>query len=189
MMGAKQSEDAKTEEKEHVKDTQAGQETSYCEEQAASWKTFVSDLFVGTLKQMVISPVVFGLAFGAIAYLIYRLNIKPQHLFFLLKFLEALVLYLVYLVIGILSGLVHGANSTLLKKTEELEKGVHVIVNPLMAAIIGKMPGGQKSMTIEEFNTLKDTKSACFKTPVVERSESPGVTCFMGLYTRQPECL
>jgi hypothetical protein len=69
----------------------------------------------------------------------------------------------VYLVIGILFGLVHGANSTLLKKTEELEKGVHLIVNPLMAAIIGKMPGGQKSMTIKEFNTLLDEQINRFK--------------------------
>lgn len=162
-MGATQSEDAKSEGKKPVKDVQATQETSYLKEQATYWKTFVSDLFVGTLKRIVISPIVFGLAFGAIAYLIYRLSIKPQHLFFLLKFLEVLILYLVYLVIGILSGLIHGANSTLSKKTEELEKGVHLIVNPLMAAIIGKMPGGQESMTIEEFNTLLDEQINRFK--------------------------
>ena len=57
----------------------------------------------------------------------------------------------------------NGANSTLLKKVEELERGVHLIVNPLMAAIIERMPGGQKGISIDEFNELLDDQIKRFK--------------------------
>ena len=153
-------EEAKQEETEQEK---TNQQNSFVKEQAEYWKLFVSDLFVGTLKRMIVSPLVFGMAFLAIFYLIYRLSIKPQELFILLKILEVSILFMLYLLVGILSGLVHGANSTLLKKVEDLEQGVHLIVNPLMAAVIEKMPGGQKSISIDEFNTLLDDQIKRFK--------------------------
>ncbi len=152
-----------TSQKEEARDAQTTQKSSYIKEQADYWKAFVHDLFVGTLKRMLVSPVAFGLAFFAIAYLISRLSIRPQNVFGLLKFFEALILYILYLLIGIFSGLAYGVNSTLLKKTEELEKGIHLIINPLMAGIIEKMPGGQKTMSVEEFNQLLDEQIRRFK--------------------------
>lgn len=139
------------------------QQQSFLKEQAKYWKTFVHDLFVGTFKRMLFSPLVFGMAFWAIAYLIYKLSIKPQAVFILLKMLEVLILFLLYFLIGIFSGLLYGANATLLKKAEELENGIHLIINPLMAAIIKKMPGGQKSISINEFDTLLNDQIRRFK--------------------------
>lgn len=153
-------EEAKQEETEQEK---TKQQNSFVKEQAEYWKSFVSDLFVGTLKRIIISPLVFGVAFLAIFYLIYRLSIKPQDLFILLKILEVLIVFVLYVLVGIVSGLVHGVNSTLLKKVEELERGIHLIVNPLMAAIIEKMPGGQKRISIDEFNELLDDQLKRFK--------------------------
>ena len=48
------------------------QQKSFAEEQARYWKSFVHDLFLGTLKRMIVSPLVFGITFLVIAYLIYR---------------------------------------------------------------------------------------------------------------------
>ena len=142
----------------HDEQKPAEQETSFLKEQAKYWKAFVHDLFIGTLKRMVVSPIVFGFTFLAIAYLIYRLSIKTQEVFIILKWIETMLLFLLYGIIGGFSGLLHGANSTLLKKAEELEQGVHLIVDPLMKTIITKIPGGQKGIEIDEFNTLLDTQ-------------------------------
>jgi len=131
-------------------------EQSFLQEQAEYWKSFLADLFIGTLKRMIISPLAFGLAFAAIAYLVYRLGIQPQRVFFLIKWLEILLLFLIYLPVGIVTGLAHGANSTLLKKTGDVERGVHLIINPVMQAIIRKLPGGQAGIGVEEFNALLD---------------------------------
>jgi len=128
------------------------QQRVFIEEQAKYWKAFVHDLFLGTLKRMVVSPFVFGITFLVVAYLIYKFSIKTQDVFALLKILEALLIFILYLLVGILSGLLHGANTTLLKKVEDLEQGVHLIVDPLMTMVIEKMPGGQKGISIEEFN-------------------------------------
>jgi len=170
MKGQNSEEEAKREEAKQQKSLEisdSGEETqqqkSFAKEQTEYWKSFVSDLFVGTLKRMIVFPLVFGLAFLATFYLIYKLSIKPQELFILLKILEVLIVFVLYFLVGIVSGLVHGANSTLLKKVEGLERGVHLIVNPLMAAIIERMPGGQKSISIDEFNELLDDQLKRFK--------------------------
>ncbi len=134
------------------------QQTSLIKDYIRYWKEFMVDLFVGTTKRMIISPLVFGMTFMAVAYFIYRLSIKPQDVFFLFKILEVLILFVLYLLASVFLGLLHGANTTLLKKVEELEKGVDLIVDPLMKMIIEKMPGGKKSIRIEEFNTLLDTQ-------------------------------
>jgi hypothetical protein len=111
---------------------------------------------------MTISPLVFGVAFTAIAYLLYRLSIKPQQMFFLVKWLETFLLFLIYVPIGIVTGLTYGANSTLMKKSEEVERGVHLIVTPVMAAIIKRLPGGQASISVQEFNDVLDEQIARF---------------------------
>jgi hypothetical protein len=141
---------------------EAGQKHGFFHEQAEYWKAFLADLFVGTIKRMSISPLVFGVAFTAIAYLLYRLSIKPQHIFFLVKWLETFLLFLIYVLIGIVTGLTHGANSTLMKKSEEVERGVHLIVTPVMAAIIKRLPGGQASISVQEFNDVLDEQIAQF---------------------------
>ena len=134
------------------------QHESYLSEQAEYWKSFAHDLVVGTFKRMTISPVVFGAAFFAVAYSINTLSIKQQEIFGVVKIMEALLLFPIYIFMGVACGLIYGANSTLLKKIEEMEKGVHLIVEPLMAAIIRKMPGGQRSIGVPELNSILDSQ-------------------------------
>jgi hypothetical protein len=141
---------------------ESGQKHAFFHEQAEYWKAFLADLFVGTVKRMTISPIVFGVTFTAIAYLLYRLSIKPQHIFFLVKWLETFLLFLIYVPIGIVTGLTYGANTTLMKKSEEVERGVHLIVTPVMAAIITRLPGGQASISVQEFTDVLDEQIARF---------------------------
>jgi len=134
------------------------QRESYLQEQARYWKSFANDLVIGTFKRITISPVVFGAAFFAVAYFIHTFSIKQQDVWSIVKIMEAVMLFPSYIVMGVVCGLIFGVNSTLLKKIQEIEKGVHLIVDPLMANIIQKIPGGQKSISVSEFNSIMDSQ-------------------------------
>lgn len=139
------------------------EQQSFIEQQTAYWKAFIHDLFLGTLKRMIAAPLVFSLAFVVVAYMIYTVSIKPQSMFVLLKIVEALLLYLLYLVIGFVAGVFYGANTTLLRKIDELERGVHLIVDALMTLILNALPGGDREIGVDEFNALLDTEIWRFK--------------------------
>ncbi len=139
-----------------VEQQETGQKTSAMKQYVTYWKDFMVDLFVGTTKRMIVSPVVFTFTFMAAVYVLYSFSIKPQETFFVLKVFEGLLVFLIYLIVGLVAGLLYGANTTLIKKIEELETGVDLIVDPLMKMVIERMPGGKKTISIEEFNTILD---------------------------------
>ncbi|GEM_PF-1898542 len=126
------------------------------EEQTTYWKAFVSDLVLGTLRRMLVTPLVTGAAFVVVAYLIFKFSIMPQETFAPLKWMAAVHVFLVYGVVGIACGLVFGATSTVLRKIEELEKGVHLIVDSVVGAVSAKLSGASRGVSVDEFNSVLD---------------------------------
>lgn len=134
----------------------------YLEEQANHWKAFVVDLFVGTARRMVVSPLAFGGAFLVVAFLINRVGIAEQGTYTIVKYVEGFFVFLLYGIAGILCGIAYGAVSTVHRKVDELERGVHLIVEPITAAIISRMPGNEKGIGLTEFTDLLDGQVAEF---------------------------
>jgi len=105
---------------------------------------------------MTLTPLATGAAFVVVAYLIYKFCIVPQDTFDLLKWVAGLHLFLVYGVVGIACGLVFGATSTVLKKIDDLEKGVHLIVDSVVGSVTAKLSGKPGSVAPDEFNAVLD---------------------------------
>ncbi len=118
------------------------------------WRAFVQDLVVGTLKRITLSPLLFGLAFVAVALTIYRLGIETQETYSIVKFVQAVLLFPIYTVAGVICGLLYGMTSSVFKKIDELETGIHLIIEPVMMATISKIPGGTRGVSLDTFNSI-----------------------------------
>jgi len=89
----------------------------------AFWRTSISDLFLGSLKRVFIFPLL-GLLIGLLCF--YVLNyplIGGTGLFLPIKWLIALLLFIWFLPLGFVNGLVFSLLYTAGKKFDELHDG------------------------------------------------------------------
>ena len=126
------------------------------------WRMFVQDLVIGTIKRIVLSPLLFGLAFVAVALMIYRLGIATQETYSVIKFIQAVLLFPTYTVAGVFCGLLYGLTSSVFKKIDEMEKGIHLIVEPVMMATISSIPGGTRGVSLDTFNSILNSRAVEF---------------------------
>jgi hypothetical protein len=136
---------------------------AYGKGQVDYWRAFVHDLVLGTIKRIIFSPFLFGLAFIAVAFAIYRLGIKTQETYSFLMYFQAVLLFPIYIVAGVVCGLLYGLTSSVFKKIDELEQGIHLIVEPVMMATISKIPGGTRGVSLDTFNSIFNTQIGEFK--------------------------
>ena len=73
------------------------------------------------------------------------------------------MLFSLYTVAGVVCGLLYGLTASVLRKLDELEKGIHLIVEPVMKATISKIPGGTQGVSVDTFNSILNNQIGEFQ--------------------------
>lgn len=155
---------------------------SYFVEYVKYWKNFVKGVFSGAAMAITLYPIVFGVIFVSVAYFIYTSGIKYYNMYLVVKIICTFVLFLVYTCMGLVCGVALGVNSRIIDNINGVEEGVHLTLEPLTASIVQKLPGGNKSISIPEFNTILDTQIRKFAASSRSRSRFLSIGGFLSRF-------
>lgn len=123
-------------------------------------KALARDYVLPAALKSAVYAVLGGVVFFIAGLLVYLFGLAPllQGTYFVLSLLAGVITVTVYTALGALIGLALGATSTIAKTLPAAEQKVHQMLNPVMGAVIEKIPVGQVGIPIEQFNQIVEGK-------------------------------
>lgn len=121
-------------------------------------KTLVRKFIVPTIIKSTIWAVADGVVFCFAGAMVYWFGLASllNGTALVLRLLVALVIIGIYVVLGIIAGLVLGGASALHRKLPEAQDGIHAVLSPLTNRIIQRIPIGQTGIPLNTFSATVD---------------------------------
>lgn len=125
-------------------------------------KTLVRKFIVPTIVKSTIWGVAGGVVFcvaGATVYWFGLASLLSGHTL-VLKLLVGLVIIVIYVMLGIVAGLVLGGASAMRRELPEAQEGIHAVLSPVTNRIIQRIPIGQTGIPLSTFSVTVDKSIA-----------------------------
>jgi hypothetical protein len=122
-------------------------------------KSLVGEFVLPAILKSAAYGIVGGVLFFLAGLVVYNFGLAlllvNQHV--VLRMIVAILLIVLYTVLGIFAGLILGGTSSIRGKLPAAEEGINTMLAPVTSSIVERIPVGQEGVDLEKFSVLVDT--------------------------------